>query len=275
VLGDVTLDGSKIAEVITQLESKEWEHSEPGTSSPPAPRTDEDGSDDEAIKSGSRRNPLPVPLSEMEQGGHVMDTELEVSLRELLEVPEDGDILAAVQGVVSEHREFRNAIGASDEQREFAKKFPKMHSEHMKLLETNRINDAKAFASAVSKLGKMEGETLKPTNVGLSALALETVAEAHMKFAAGVGTVEDFENAIKSITDGGTVDYSENGSSRELEVSDIDLSSPQGIQQTRKLFADKVSEIKEKDELDDSAALAAAAKQYPELAEAYRIAMPA
>jgi hypothetical protein len=42
------------------LESKEWEHSEPGTGSPPEPRTDGDGSDDPAIKGGWRRDTPPI-----------------------------------------------------------------------------------------------------------------------------------------------------------------------------------------------------------------------
>lgn len=47
-----------IAEVID--ESKEWEHSEPGTGTPPAPRQDGDGSDDPALGGGWRRNTPPV-----------------------------------------------------------------------------------------------------------------------------------------------------------------------------------------------------------------------
>jgi hypothetical protein len=122
----------------------------------------------------------------------------------------------------------------------------------------------------------MEGESLKPSNYGLSALAMEHVTQMHLKFSDGTANLEDFERCIKGITQGGFVEYGERGSSRvrDHDIGSYDTATAEGVKNIRQVFAQKVTEIQKQDNLEFSAALTEAAKRYPELAQAYQQAVP-
>jgi Mu-like prophage I protein len=270
-------------------ESKEMEHSEPGTGSPPAPRKDEDGSTDPAIEGGWRRDPLPrdpvdptAPKPNSKEGGDSKLTAEQIAeLYKLtgIEPPEEKE------GEDTDHSELVAAVTAkfseqfTPEQKKFAEDYPVQWAEHQKLLANERRREGEAFSESVKTVKRMEGETLVNTTQGLSSLAKEKIAETHKKFAEGTVTPEDFEETIKTITDGGIVTFGENGSNRTDGSEDtliINTNSAEGIADARKMFAEKITEIQlEGDGMSFDEAFNAASTRYPELAQAYRAPMTA
>src|SRR5215469_11205583 len=250
-------------------EPKEWEHSEPGTGptpqigSPeqpdpgtgqPVPRVQGDpAKENPDIGGGWRRDPLPSPpnppakpinqITTPTEGGE--NVTLEEELAQLLSVPPD-KIKETVSTICCEHQE---------------------------LLERDRKSRATTSSESVSRVTKPEGDSFIPTGQGLSALAMEKIAETHVKFAEGTATIADFEETITAITRGGLVDYGEHGSSRGAEVHQIDTTTATGVRDARKLFAEKIAEVqKEEPELSYMDAVKKAADKYPDIAEGYRVA---
>jgi hypothetical protein len=182
----------------------------------------------------------------------------------------------------TELSEFKKNVGQSQQERQFSEQFPDVWREHQALLESNRVTASRSFSESVSRINsvKATGEdgtvTYEPTRNGLSGLALETVAEMHKKFSEGTGTLADFESTVKAIVNGGIVEFGEVGSSTDKEIHDVDSTTATGIAAARKLFAEKVAEVQTetkdgKQQFSEySAAIAEAAKRYPDLAEAYR-----
>jgi signal peptide peptidase SppA len=264
-------------------ESKEWEHSEPGTGSPPTPRTDEDGSDDPAIKSGSRRDPLPVygpgapTPTPSPPNTNARGEGIALNLRELLGLnaeATDDEVFAAVQTLHGEVESMRSAVSLSNEEADFRKKFPRMWEEHVAMVERDRSINADTFVKSITEFKQPEGAGMRKSGWGLSAHAQDIVAETHKRFAVGEAGLGDFESCLKAIAEGGTVQYGEIGSSLAPAVSEfsVDTTSAEGIQRARKMFADRVAEIQREDKLDFDAALTEAARRYPELARGYRAA---
>lgn len=282
---------------------------DPGTGQHVPRVTGDPSRNDPAIAGGWRRDPLPVvnpkeegdPIAEQEsrehtnvqlheKGGNTVAefkfTEENIGeIRTLLDLDDkaDGDTLVeSVRNAFSELKTFKETVGESGKEKQFAEMFPQQYKQHMELLETNRANAAKTFSENNARINKVvgtEGDTIKtePTRSGLSALALETVADKHKKFAEGIGTLEDFEEAVKTITNGGVVEFGEVGSSNEEEQIVVDGTTVQGIANARKLFAEKVSEVQTRhakenngEQLDILVASAKASELYPDLAKAYR-----
>ena len=267
------------------MESKEYEHSEPGTGSPPQPRTDEDGHDDIAIRNRWRRDDLPVygpdapqPNSKLRgEGMAINNDQLEAleGIRIALGSTEDnflGELKVAVEG----YKDLQTSLAAATEEDRLKSDFPQMWREHQDLLTERRENRAKAFTDVIKTFSVMDGEQLRPSSYGLSALAMEHVTQMHLKFSDGTASLEDFENCIKGITQGGFVEYGERGSSRtrDQDLGGFDTATAEGIKNIRTVFAQKVTEIQKNDKLDFNAALTEAAKRYPELAAAYQGAVP-
>lgn len=277
-------------------ESKEWEHSEPGTGPAPAigspeqpdpgtgqpvPRIAGDpAAEDDAIGGGWRREPLPrdSKLNERDPGGSVVNEEELAALRKALGLKEDASvelITTTASTVFSETAALKQAVNAATEEKQFAEKYPTVWAEHQAMRERDNDNTATKFSESVAQITVTEGEAQKSTGKGLSALALEQVQSVHKKFAEGSVTLADFESVIKTITQGGIVDFSEHGSNKSVDLVQIDTATPHGLHEARKLFAEKIAEIKVKDELDDSAAFDMAVTRFPELAAAYRVTLPA
>ena len=263
------------------MESKEWEHSEPGTGSPPTPRTDEDGSDDPAIKSGSRREPLPVygpdaPTPNPKPPNYNSRGEgISLNLKEILGLSAeatDEEVFAAVQALQARVEAVDSAVSLSNEEADFRKQFPRMWEEHQQMVERDRQINADAFVKSVVSFKKPEGKVLKGTGWGLSAHAQDIVAEAHKRFAVGEAGLGDFESCLRAISDGGMVEYGELGSATPapIQESGYDLSTAAGIRDARQLFFAKVKEIQDEDNLEFDAAVTEAAKRNPDLASAYR-----
>ena len=285
-------------------EHKEEEHAEPGLSNPPPPRKDESGEDDLAIVGGWRRDPLPTPLNDpniegvegkppntnmsetgKEDGGRMDGITLspaQVSqLYSLLgitmpDTPGD-EFFEPAKVAFSEWKALRDAVDASSEEKEFAEKYPQYWGEHSKLMERDRDNTARMFAESVSRIRKSEGYGLKETKQELSPQAKDKLIEVHKKFAEGTATAEDFENCIKEITNGGIVMMGELGSSGDDDViPEIDTTTAPGVAAARKLFAEVVDKVQaEHDDWAYMKCVDEAAKKYPDLAENYRVALPA
>lgn len=311
-------------------EQKELEHSEPGTGTPPAPRTDEDGSDDDAIRGGWRRELPPavvdpdyVPGSngssttvtstasvtpavgagdnvtyptttggnyppqttDIPKGGNV-PTMFEIpekdaqELLRALDLPVDADGVKVVETVklkFGELAELKSREAAQDQEKAFAEKYPQYWTEHKKLMERDRETRAVMFTESVTRIRKAEGYGLKETKQALSPQAKEKVAELHKKFSEGTPTVEDFEECIKEITNGGIVQFGELGSAADDDsVPEIDTSTATGVAAGRKLFAEIADKIqREHEDWDYLKCVEEAAKKHPDLYDAYNVALPA
>jgi hypothetical protein len=298
---DELTDSEKKHFAVTALdrmvgESKEWEHSSPGTGSPPEPRTDEDGSDEPDITGGWRRQTPPVdpaeqpenPVVQYAKGGKTSVSGVEFNFaekdaRELFKVLDlDSDVkpekvVETIKVKFGELDALRDAVSAADQEKVFAEQYPQYWEEHRKLMERDRDNSAKAFAETVAKVRKTEGYGLKETKQGLSVESLAKIQEVHKKFAEGTVTSEDFEECIKTIVNGGIVQFGELGSNAtDDDIPEIDTNSATGVAAARKLFAEVVAKTQRENEgMDYNKALAEAAKKHPDLAEAYMVTLPA
>lgn len=309
----VHVDGKAIAATIQNgqihMESKEWEHSEPGTGSPPEPRKDEDGSDDPAIVGGWRRvsppdqdAPPPVTSSsgfvaapqlsanavttnKLKGGFSKMDDEFVLNgkdARALLSALNlDADtppekVVEAMRIQLGELAALRDSVDAAEQERIFAETYPQYWEEHRKLMERDREHTAANFVDSVLKVRKTEGYGLKETKQQLSVEAQNKVAEAHKKFAESRGGLEDFESAIKAIVNGGIVQLGEIGNNQGEDLPEWNTSTAAGVQGARQLFADAVTKIQaDNPGMDYRTAMNEAGKKYPDLAEAYKLTTPA
>lgn len=260
-------------------ESKEWEHSEPGTGSPPLPRTDEDGSDDPAIRGGWRRETPPIAIDpeDSSKGGNTLPFELTDNqaheLLRTLELPVESDgekVVEATKLLFGELAESKRTADAATQEKEFAEKYPQFWGEHNKLMQENREHNAKAFTENVKSVRRAKGVGLVTTNQQLSTLAQEKLQKLHMAFAEGTATVEDFEDCVKTIVNGGIVQFGELGTTDHEDIPILDLDTSDGVNAGRKLFGEIVEKIQsENPDWDFKKCLDEAGAKHPDLAEAY------
>lgn len=319
------LDASElISEIEAEVtdESKEWEHSEPGTGS--TPKETEVGLDDPASGGGWRRNTPPVAdpndpaydpsqwdnlgtsmseaiksgkdvndwireefgkkqLGEKSKGGKVGVYELSenvaAELLRVLELPVDanGDqVLEAAKLKFGELATLKQEQDKTEQEKKFAENYPEMYAEHRKLMVENRGTAASAFSESVSKIRKQEGLGLVETRMGLSALAKDKIKEVHVKFSEGTATVNDFEDAIKAVTNGGILQFGEIGSNREGEEEIIfDPNTPNGVAAAKKAMSELMQKHMRENNVGPDEALKAVADKHPELAQAANPAIPA
>src|SRR5215831_13992270 len=297
--------------IAAPLYASAQDQPDPGTGDFVPRVTGDPAADDPAIGGMWRRDPLPntadIPGDEpmtrqpsgrelvdgvihpskqhSEGGGYYMPQLSEQDVTELNELLGVDDIEAedvfmpAVRTAFSELKALKETVGATSQEKQFAEQFPDVWREHQSLLESNRTSAAVKFAESVSRVNRVagvEGEEIKlePTRNGLSASSLEQIATVHKKFSEGTATVEDFEEAVKTIVNGGIVEFGEVGSAVEPEPQPaVDGTTAQGIANARKLFAEKVADEQKKgtdNEISFEAAVTKAGEKYPELAAAYR-----
>jgi len=220
----------------------------------------------------------PVPKPNTSGGGNV-DDRVEWELRKMFDVDENGDLLEAAKLKFGELDSLKMAVEISDQERQFAEKYPQLWEEHNRLMVRDRDNAAKNFSETVARVRKSEGHALKETRQGLSARALDSVRETHKKFSEGKVTVEDFEETIKAIINGGILEFGELGSTNDGDgptIPEIDNTSANGIANARKVFADLVAQTqKDNPNMDMMKAMSEVAKKYPDLAETYSVTLPA
>jgi hypothetical protein len=281
---------------IIENEVKEWEHSDPGTGSPPNPRLDEESGIDEPDRTGGWRRASPPDqdappgpdnpsssLTDVPGGGNTLSEPFSdkdvAELRRVLDLPVDaaGDkIVESVKVKFGELHTLREAVSAADQEKVFAEQYPQYWNEHRKLMERDREHMARTFTESVATIRDQQGYGLVDTKRALSTVARDKVAEVHKKFSEGTATAEDFEECIKSITNGGIVQFGEMGNSTEDNLPDIDTSSAPGIAGARKLFAEVVSKVQsEHPDWEYIKCVEEAGNKHPDLAGAYRVTLPA
>ena len=95
-------------------------------------------------------------------------------------------------------------------------------------MDRDREHTAANFVGSVATIRKTEGYGLKNTKQQLSVEAQRTLMESHKKFGEGQGTLEDFEAAIKAVTQGGIVQFGEIGNSRAMIFPSM-IPTPQAV----------------------------------------------
>lgn len=275
-------DGKALSEFMDEV--ADLEHSEPGTGSPPQPREQEGTESD--ISTGSRRDTPPIETED-----NAMNEEQLKALKELFAVDGDADadaIVAKAKEIVGENTQLSEQVTVlkaenekltkpEDQQRkQFAEQYPDEARRMAELEAVNRESGAKQFSESVQRFSKTSGDKTEPTNMGLSGLALQQVAEAHKKFSEGSGTVADFEDTMRAIVTNGIVEYGERGSSVQGDIPDVDTTgTPTGIATNRKVFAELVKSKQDKAladgrELTFKEAVVEVTRENPELAKEYR-----
>jgi capsid assembly protease len=259
---------------------------------PPDPKRNEDDSadgsrvdtpppgEDGSVPSRSDTVTKPHSSARANKNGRSEMTEDQLkALRAKLGIGDDIDIVAHVESMVDELEPLRQLRREQDQRATFAEQYPEEFARMQRLEardrehETNRFRDHLSNSRFSRVIGSGDDGTIKtePTTLGLTSLSIESLVEASEKINNHTFTIADFRGAIDSMMNGGTVDYGNKGSELAPSEDDNDDTVPAGgTQAARKMFADKVREIKEKDSLDDRAALAEAAKRYPQLFDAWR-----
>jgi len=277
--------------VLTALgEHKEVEHSEPGTGSPPEPRLDdESGINDPAITEGWRRDTPPPEGTPQDppqsRGGSKVGAEFvfaEKNAHELLNVLElQGDakpdeVVTKLKTVVGDLAELRQNQSASEQEKQFSEQYPQFWEEHNKLMKKSREHEAVKFSESIKPIRKAEGMGLKTTHEGLSTMALEKVQEVHIKFAEGSVTMEDFEECLRTIMNGGIVKFGELGSGKDEDsVPDVDTDTASGVVGAKKVFAEVLQKVqKENPDKTFSEQYKMAAAKHPDLAAAAKVSLP-
>jgi len=248
-------------------------------------RIDEVHSDDEPGGGGiGNKDTVTSPHGFSEGGGEMNEEQLKL-LRERLGLAEDADVDAILDSAKTMSEELATANEELEPLRELEKaqqerkKFAEMYPEEAKELEEARKDRQQRFARqfaeglekrrVVKKSGTGDNIKEENTTLGLSALALESIETCAKEFSEGKPTFDSFKGALDAIFDNGIVDYGNKGSERVPENDDLVVPGV-GTPEARKMFAEKVNDIMEEDKLDSKAALAEAAKRYPELADAWR-----
>jgi len=227
------------------------------------------------VRSRFRNDKTDVPS----KGGYTVGELTEKDLRELrnvLDVDDDNKIVEAVKVRFGELSALRDAVSASEQEKLFAEQYPQFWQEHNRLMERDRHNAARTFSESVSRIRKAEGYGLKDTRQGLSVAALEKVIDVHKKFAEGTASVEDFEECMKAIVHGGIVEFGEIGSSADDAIPDVDTTTTTGVANARKVFAEVIDRVqKEHPEWSYLQCIDEASKKAPDLAQSYKITLPA
>jgi hypothetical protein len=200
-------------------------------------------------------------------------------LRQALDLDFEADgpkIVETIKVRFGELASLREAVSAADQEKVFAEQYPQYWNEHRKLMERDRENSARTFSESVKTVREQKGYGLVETKQGLSTLAQDKIIEMHKKFSEGNATVDDFEECIKTITQGGILKFGEIGNSSEENLPDFDTSTSTGIVGARRVFAEVVSKVQtEHPDWDYMKCVSEAGKKHPDLADAYRVTLPA
>lgn len=268
--------------VATTDECADLEHSEPGTGSPPPPRTDEDDRSGDRDGSGSRR-PTPPPPPEGYPENHSEEGSVVKLKKEVVEVlgitpGTDGEVGETVVeekvlAMFSELKPLKEAEATRNREKSFEAQFPVEFAEMQRGRNERLTRESKQFSEKFARLTVGEGDEAKKSTRGLSALALDQIAEAHKAFSEGDSEagLKLFSESLTTITsDKGIVDYGESGSSREGETNNVVPAEALAI---KKQFAElaqvQIAEAGGADKMSWGDAVAAASRKNPELAKAY------
>jgi Mu-like prophage I protein len=254
-------------------ESVEWEHSEPGTGSPPEPRKedpDEDRSGRRDDKDGIRVDyPFREPTNEKEGSEVKFDKEFLAKIGITDEEMPADKVAEHIVLAFNELAPLREAAKQHEETKKFAELFPEEHAEMMRLRAESLDNQSRKFSERFERLEKREGDTKVASTKGYSALVLDLISTTHRKFSEGASK-DDQLKAFSELMDAmnsedAIVDYGESGSAKGKE-DDIPVNDPQAVSAK---FAEKAQEIAARDNLDWDSAVKKVFGEHPELAKAY------
>lgn len=258
-----------------RIEVAEWEHSEPGTGSPPEPRESPIERD---VENGWRRD-TPDDFVENPQAKHVEEgsnmREHLVAFASSLNITVTDDMTdeqlvtaidASINDLNAEVSPLREARLEAEGRQQFSTAFPEEYERMQSLLERDRNMTAKEFASKFERFKKPD--TDETTTYGFSSRVLTAIEDVHVKLAQKQLTSSDLENLLNGIGNNGIVDFSERGSSLRTD-KEGNL-----VGEGRLAFAERVSEIMEEDKLDYSAAVKEAARRHPDEYDEYRSQVP-
>lgn len=261
------------------------EHQEPGTDNIDPTINEDDSADggwrrdtppageDGTVPDRSKTVTDPNNPQDKEDGGEITLTKEELEeLRTITGIDEHGDVVSAVKAMSEELKPLRELRENVESQKKFEEEYPAEARKLAELEEESQRNFAKQFSESfedrrVAK--RIDEDSSETTTLGFSALVLEEIQKCTKEFSEGKPTFESFKAVLDAVMDNGIVDYGNKGSDRQPE-SDDELAVPGDRVSAGKLFAEKVKEIQEKDELDFDSALAEAANRHPKLAEAWR-----
>jgi hypothetical protein len=274
---EVSEDGGNEWREATKDECVEWEHSEPGTGSPPTPRTDEDDKSGDLDGGGIRRDSPPPAFENNEEGS---DMKLSKEALAALGLPEDATEDQVSDGIIkgfSELKVYKDKAAADDRQKSFAEQFPDEYAEMQRNKDERLSNDAKRFSENIKMFTETKGDgdnaVTTPTGKGFSALALEKIQATHVAINKGdeEGALKSFSEALTTITsNAGIVDYKEHGSNRE---NNDEMEVPSDRVEIGKKFSEAVKAVQVEaggpEKMSWGDALAATASKHPELAKAY------
>jgi hypothetical protein len=255
----------------TEAEVAELEHSEPGTGSPPQPRTDEEDRSGDKDGQGIRRD--TPPPQDNKEGSNM---KLSADALKLLGLPEDADeaaIETAITTSFAQLPQLKEFAEKNAKAKKFSEEFPEEFKRMQELALAEAGRASKAFAESYERVTHTEGtddnKVVSKTNRGPSAIVLSGIETFHKRFSEGDATMDDFKGLMDTIfTDKAFVDYGEVGSSRQREDSHGDGSD------VAKAFAEKVQGIMVEyagkgTPVSWEVAVSEGTTRYPDLAKAY------
>lgn len=250
--------------LAVRASEKEMEHSEPGTGSPPQPRTPPEDEKKDDWSNGARFDP-PVEPEESMNREQLIELATKLGIKDAGDLKDD-ELFAKVSEVSlslhEENSEIREATAVATQELEFAKRYPEQAEQLRTLQQKNSESEAKLYASEFERIKDNDGND---TKFGLSVLARDLIQDTHLKMKQG-NLLEDDLTALIHTVGRSVVKYEEEGSSRSLESTGV----PTSRKEIRQEMADKVKALMTEDGLEKKAALIEAGKRYPELAKAYR-----
>lgn len=215
--------------------------------------------------------PEEEPTDDTSKGGSEVDELLKKFAEKLgVTIADDAgeeDVLAAAEELNKAIEPLRKAREEGARARTFREAFPDEWKRMKKLEESAIETDAMTFAEDYARFTVRDGENSWKSTYGFSQLVLDKIQDVHRKFSLREVDASDLKELLDLIGDKGIVDYSEHGSSRNIEGR-IRSEDP------KIAFSEAVLEIQEKDELTYENAITVAARKYPELYEAYVKAVP-
>jgi signal peptide peptidase SppA len=275
--------GSSVGFSLRASLDKELEHSEPGTGSPPQPRTPPEDEHIDDWKATGARLQKPPGILEPEEGT-TMDREQLLAFAKKLGISNAADLTdeqlsqKVTEGFEANLElvgELQKATAIASEEVEFAQKYPEQADRLAKLEARDQEHEAIAFANSLAdfNLTEGEGEDAKITSFRLSTRAQEVVKGAHLSLSKGELDHDALKQLVAVVATSG-VQQGEVGSSRQDEGIQYETHTsgdriPGNVKDIRTAFAAKVTNLMKNDNMSREVAMEEAARQNPELAAAY------
>lgn len=202
--------------------------------------------------------PLPEPTPKPDDKEGEVD---EAQLRKMLGIAEDASIEDSIKALQTDAKNFAELKKAAEQHKNFAEQFPDEYKRQQDLAERVTRAEAKEFAEFLTKPVELaDGKESKvfPPKVA------ETVEEVYREFSEGHGTLDGFKKVMASIRETGLVELGEKGKSTE-DGKETPASDSEAIRQ----FSEKMGDIMREEKLAPHDAMMKAAKENPELYQAY------